>query len=172
MHEVELRGRLSKDAYLHLKQRLDRLATGKRNDKKSQFFVFQRGILKVSEHKQAKKTILSLKLGDETRNSLEELEVTLSPGMFTPAVNLLEKLGYTRRELVEQLRIDYEIDDISIAIKYTPDWGYHFEVEKMSKSSMSDQQRTREDLLSFCQTLNIYPMTEEELARFLVSIKR
>ncbi len=174
MHEIELRGRLDELEFVQLKAKLDYLSVGMINDKNSQFFDFKNGILKVSEHIQQQKIVLSLKIGDETDSNLEEYEVDFFHGQFLQIIELIVKLGYSKRELVNQKRIDYKIDDVNIAIKHTPDWGYHFEIEKVidSHSHAYNVGKTRKYLIDFCKSLGITPMTKSELTNFLNSINK
>ena len=170
MREIELRGRLTAKQYAQLEAQLQRLTPGERNDKRSQFFRFDRGILKVSEHQPSGKVILSLKLGDETRNSLDEHEVELRAGMFDRAVTMVAALGYPKRELVEQQRTDYRLGDITLSLKCTPDWGPHFEVEMLAEATAAAEAQARQALVACCDRFGLTPMAPAELAAFLARI--
>lgn len=171
MYEIELRGKLTEDEYARAKDSLEKVARAGQNDKLSQFFKFEGGILKVSRHESGRKTVLSLKLGDETRNNLQEFEADCAYDAFDSAVKLLEQLGYEKRELVEQRRIDYVLDNgCTISLKHTNDWGYHFEAEMLGKDK-DQEAEIRKKIERVCQEFNLRYMTEQELTEFLQSIR-
>lgn len=168
-HELELRGRLTEEAYRSAKQQLEQDCTPVGNNKTSQFFVFPRGILKVSEHENPAKSVLSVKIGDEAASNLEEHESEFKAGSYEQLVSFLRGLGYEPKEEVIQKRTDYKVDGCTISLKYTDSWGFHFEAEKMVDDSEDDSQ-AREELLALCTRYGLTPMSAEELAAFLKTL--
>lgn len=168
-YELELRGRLTEEAYLSAKLKLEKVSTPIENNKTSQFFVFRRGILKVSEHENPARSVLSVKIGDEAASKLEEYESEFKPGSYARLVRLIRELGYEPKEEVVQKRTDYNVDGCTISLKYTDSWGYHFEAEKMIDDSEDDSQ-AREELLMLCRRYGLTPMSTEELAAFMKTL--
>lgn len=171
MRELELRGKLTENEYRAASKALSLNSKPLENNKMSQFFVFTNGILKVSLHESLGKTVLSLKIGDESSNELHEYEVKLGGDEdFDKCVDLIEALGYRKRELVRQQRVDYELGDVVISLKYTEDWGYHFEAEKLISDTASAPE-ARSELEAVCDLYGLKYMSPNELATFLESIK-
>ena len=170
MFEVELRGLMNEAKFKSLTQELESLPSAN-DDKLTVFFAYDSGIFKVVERKYDGEVKLSLKLGDETRNSLEEHEVRLKPGSLEDTVKVLEHIGYRIKSRVTQKRTNYTLEDsIELSLKHTEDWGYHFEIEKLvsSRSKVDDAKQQLQDVLG---TLGLKPMTESELSAFLEQIE-
>lgn len=172
MRELELRGKLTEHEFRTVRKRLSAVVPGVQNNKTSQFFHFDRGILKVSHMERERKTVVALKIGDETKNNLWEKEVVLQEDSFDKCVTLLETLGYKRHtEVVTQIREDFALNVVTISLKHTKDWGYHFEIETMLSDDQNDEE-AREMLNQECERFGLKPMSSKELRDFLDSLSR
>lgn len=171
--EHELRGRLTKEQAAELRSHLEANAkTVKHNDKETHFFVVPRGlVLKLAKLSDGK-SFISFKVGDETIGGLEEYEIDIASDDLPKAINLFKALGY-KYNYVPQKRTDYLLDDeIELALKDTPDWGDHFEIEyvgDMNGKSSADVLQLLEDA---CRKLGITPMTPGEIEAFIEQINQ
>jgi adenylate cyclase class IV len=169
MIEVELRGKISLETFNTLRKVLAKYPT-ERDDKKTVFYDFTNGILKISENCVDGATILSLKLGNEIEQNLNEFEVRFQNYSMQHLRAILSNLGYKERTTVDQLRTNYKLEDgIALSLKFTEDWGYHFEIEELVKSRQQVPQ-AKIKLNQKCKALGIIPMSESELRTFLASI--
>lgn len=168
--EVEVRGILSEEQYQSLVKKLKQKADSYEQDGKiSYFFVTIDRILKVTDEISKNRAKITLKLGDETENILEEIEIPIARDEVGNAVNMFKHLGFTKINRVEQKRINFNYEGVIISLKYSDDWGYHFEAEALCESE-KEGKNTKIVLEKICQNLGIIPMTGEEIRRKIEEI--
>ncbi|MFH2029479.1 MAG: CYTH domain-containing protein [Bacteroidota bacterium] len=161
--EVELRGILSEEEFDNLSNNLKKRYSYERDNKKTLFYVTTGFILKIETKKELDTFFLIVKNGDETKNILEEIEVKLNISDLPKMIKILEILGYSKVNIVEQRRTNYFLEDnIVLSLKYTNDWGYHFEIEKMVK--LFEAEKTKKKLADKCGFFNIKFMDGIEIA--------
>lgn len=171
MVEVELRGLLDKADYSRVLQYLGSRATNKRQDDKiAWYYVFNGGIFKLVDEISRNRAKLSLKIGDESSGrGMEEVEFFLDRNGLESCSVMLDRLGFTVKSTVNQRRINFSYKGVELAIKHTPDWGYHFEAEVVVDKP--DQVlAARERIKAVCEELNMRPMSTEELRSFLSTL--
>ena len=61
--------------------------------------------------------------------------------------------------------------DVELAIKYTPDFRYHFEIEYIG-NNIGQEDEIKTYLKSVCVKLGIVPLEEKELAKKIREIKK
>lgn len=168
--EVEIKGMLIEKQYNLLMDRLKKESESYEPDKKiSYFFVIKNRILKVTDEISKNRAKITIKIGDETINILEEIEIPIPQEQVENAVKMFKHLGFTRVNRVEQKRINFQYKDTSVSLKYSDDWGYHFEIETIidnKKSAGAEKLK----LESVCKDLGIVPMTPNEIRKKIEEI--
>ena len=172
--EIELRGLLEKEQYSNLIKKLDDLGyVHEEDDKLSYFFERERGIFKLNDEISKNQAKVSLKIGDEEKNSLEEYEVVVDRKYFKKLLLIFQKLGFTKFNIVDQKRINFHMKDLDVelALKHSPNFQYHFEIEYLGKKIKSEE-KIKQYLKEVCGKFGITPLTEEELAKKIQEIKK
>lgn len=164
--EVEIRGLLTDEKYNQIINFLDKEGQNKElDDRKTTFFIMPEKTLKITEKISQNKAKISLKTGDIVLdNSQTEFEIEIDPSEFAIAENIFIKLGFNQIQHTEQKRINYDYEEVEFAIKWSVDWGYHFEMEKMV-SNESEVGEARETLHKLATKLDLEVMSEEEFGR-------
>lgn len=168
--EVEVRGLLSKEKWLNLVSYLKQHSNKYEDDNKlSYFFVISNGILKVNDEITKKTAKIVYKYGDESKNILDEYEITINKKDVSKAVDMFVKLGYENVNKVPQKRINFKYKDAVFSLKDTPDFGPHFEIEKKAKNK-SDAIKKRVELKQMCKDLGIVPMSPKQIRDLIVKV--
>lgn len=163
--EVEVRGVLTKNQFLKVKDFLDKNSQTKEFDNKNTYFFIIPGfILKVTDEISKKDAKITLKIGNETLNILKEYEIKIPKDSVENAVTIFKELGFNKVNYVRQTRTNYTYKQKVISLKYTPDWGYHFEIETMVKTEIEGE-IAKKDLLKLCNELNITAMTADQIKK-------
>lgn len=164
--EVEIRGLLSEAEHTSISDFLEKEGQNKEVDnRKTTFFIMPDKTLKIAEKVSKGKAKISLKTGDIVKDSSQtEYEVDIKPEEFDIAEKIFLNLGFDQIQHTEQKRINYTYKGVEFAVKWSIDWGYHFEMEKMV-SSEEDVEKARKELMQMAQDLNLSVMSEEEFGR-------
>jgi adenylate cyclase class IV len=168
--EHELRGVLTEWDFGALERRLTKEAIRIVEDSKdTHFFVVPEGmILKVVRSKD-KGEFISFKVGDETIGGLEEYEIPIVSGV-DDVLRLFQSLGFNVN-YVPQVRTNYFLKNgIEVALKHTPDWGYHFEIEYIGEDTNLSSEEILQLLEKECYVLGIRPMSPGEIKDFIRTI--
>lgn len=170
IREVELRGTLPESDFMLLSEELKKYPN-ENDDKETYFYVTTGFILKIEIKESSKEATLVVKNGDETKNALEEIRVRLDPSDVPQMLKILEILGFSQVNIVKQKRINYFLeDDMVLSLKYTDDWGYHFEIEKMSEQGKVEN--VKEILAQKCKQLKVKFMNTDEIAEKIREINK
>ena len=164
--EVEVRGLLNEGKYNFLIDYLDKNGTDKEiDDRKTTFFIMSEKTLKISEKKSKGIAKISLKVGDIVKDlSQKEFEITIEPKDFDIAEKIFYNLGFTQIQHTEQKRINYNYKNCEFAVKWSVDWGYHFEIEQMVELE-SEVEQSNQKLLSLAKELDLTLMSEAEFGK-------
>ena len=161
--EVEIRGVLDENKFqqisLYLKENSSNIII---DNRKTVFFIMPGKTLKVSEYVNKHKAKIALKIGDIVKDkSQTEFELYFTSDQFENAVMIFKNLGFTDIQYTAQERTDYEYKNCTISLKWSEDWGYHFEIEKVvsDENIISD---TRQYLLAIAGELGLTIMNEQE----------
>jgi len=171
--EIELRGLLKKRQYFSLVKKLEGLGyTHEKDDKLSYFFERETGIFKINDEISKNQAKISLKLGDEEKGKLYEYEVVCDRHYFKNLLFIFKILGFTKFHIVKQKRDNFYLKnlDVELALKYSPNFRYHFEIEYLGKGIKSED-KIKKYLKEVCERIEIMPMEEEELAQRIKEIK-
>lgn len=164
--EVEVRGLLTELDYNNLINFLDINGSNKSVDnRKTVFFILEGKTLKVSNQISKGKAKIALKVGDIVKDtSQKEFELNIQPEQYELAIDLLKNLGFNKLQYTEQKRINYNFKDVEIAVKWSEDWGFHFEIDKVISENENDAE-TKTYLESISTELGLNLMSEEEFGR-------
>lgn len=170
--EVELRGMMTNQDRLALLSFFHKKNIPIEKDNKiSYFFVTNGFILKVSEETDKNQAKITVKSGDETKNILQEYEILIDKNDIEKALRLFIGLGYSKINRVAQDRMNIKYKGAEISLKYSEDWGFHFEIEKMA-SSVFEAKNIKESLREICCELGLRPMNSREIKEKIESINR
>lgn len=171
--EVEIRGLLTEEQYARIISFLDKNAEEKEvDDRKTIFFMIPDKTLKVTNYLGKGKAKIALKVGHfVTEISQKEYELYIGPDQFDIAIEIFKNLGFDKTQNTEQKRINYKYRNCEIAIKWSLDWGYHFEMEKVIGAS-ENQAQVREELISIASELGLKIMSDQQFAKFVEEIDK
>jgi adenylate cyclase class IV len=171
--EVELRGLLASDEHDRLIERLTREgADFEVDDKDTYFFNFPAGILKVCDESSKDSGKISLKLGDEAHGALDETEIQISREDAPRAIHLLSKLGYGDPHHVPQKRTNYFLGSATLSVKYTPEFGHHFELEGDLLDSEARIELEKQRLQEICHAYGLVPLEPGVLEARIKDIRK
>jgi len=171
--EVEIRSLLTEEQYKKIIVFLDQNSEEKDNDdRKTIFFMIPDKTLKITNYLGKGKAKIALKVGNFVKEiSQKEYEVFIDPNQFDIAVDVFKNLGFDKIQNTEQKRINYKYKGCEIAIKWSPDWSYHFEMDKVIAES-ENQSQVREELIKIATELGLKIMSDKEFAEFVEKIDK
>jgi len=174
--EVELRGMLTSDEFKRVQKYLESKSTSCQADNKTTYFFVTHGvILKVTDEYSNNKAKITIKAGDETISILKEYEIGIPRSSVEDAVFLFKSLGYSKINHIKQVRINYSYKFAEIALKHTPDWGFHFEIEAVIEAvtdAEAKANRLKQKLYQLCDELDIVPMTPKQIKEKIEDINK
>lgn len=164
--EVEIRGLLNNQEYKDLIDFLDKNGTNKELDNRNTvFFIIPGKTLKVSQQIDKNITKIALKMGDIVKDDAQtEYEIFFTLEQYDIAVNIFKNLGFNDIQITTQKRVNYMYKGASFSIKWSKDWGYHFEIDTVINEEQSIDD-TKKKLLKLARSLNLSIMNEEEFGR-------
>lgn len=162
--EVEIRGLLTESAHDNLIGFLDEHATDReQDDRDTVIFKTPGRTLKVSHEINKGRAKIAIKSGDITQDmSMKETEIYINVDQFPDAIHLFSELGFQSYPLSEQKRINYKYKGSSISVKWSPDWGHHYEIDQMVDNSV-DAGETEERLVEIASELGLSVLTLQEI---------
>jgi adenylate cyclase class IV len=168
MIEVEERGLLTEEKYNELLAFLDKHAESLgEDDKDVVYYIYDDKLLKVVNNiskKNAKVSLKMNKLGDGVATL--ENEVTFSADDFSKMKDILDTIA-NPNQIIEgrQKRKNYKYKECEIAVKWSKDYKYHFEIEKILESEVGVNSAENElDVL--VEELGLVSMKNDELKQF------
>lgn len=171
--EVELRGKMSDDEYQNLITFLDQNGTDKELDnRKTVFFKLDGKTLKVTSRLSKNTAKIALKMGDILSSKFqEEFELNFNPEEFDIAVNIFKNLGFDKIQYTTQNRINYKYKGFDFSVKWSEDWGYHFEIDTVVDiEEKIDEART--SIRNLAEKMGLKIMMEEEFKRQSLEINK
>lgn len=172
--EVEKRGLLEQKVYLELPEKL-RLLGAKNygeNNTSTVFYLLDRAQLKLQVLSSKRQAKIAWKSGGFDGSAhRREIEVNIDYDSYESATDLLEVLvpSSTKKVPTEQKRQDFELDDLSIALKYSDHWGYHIEIDKNVTDELGVDDAL-EQINTLANKLGIKLFSEEEEAKFVAGL--
>ncbi|EKD27078.1 MAG: hypothetical protein ACD_79C00891G0001 [uncultured bacterium] len=168
MLEIEKRGFLTKKKYYELIKFFNKNGRFLGDDDKDVvYYIFNNKLLKAVHNISKKNAKISLKMNKIGDGSVfPEIEVIFNEKDYPKIKFILDKITNPDKIMKGiQKRKNYIYRDCEFAVKWSKDWGYHFEVEKVveNKKVVAGVLREIESIVS---ELGINIMSEEELKNF------
>jgi len=166
--EVERRSFLSEEKYKELITILEQNAVSLgQDDKNVVFYVFKDKLIKVVDEKSKGKAKIVYKSDHICNsNSLEEIEIPISPNDFEKANLLISKILTADTVLHSfQQRHNYSYKGTEIALKYSDTWGHHVEIEVMVNNADKAEEAEKK-ITSVAADLGLKLLSNKELAEF------
>lgn len=170
MIEVEKKSLISEDTYGKLGAQI--LAMGGVdlgvNNTASVFFLASNWQLKIQHLISKREAKIAWKSGGNDGSSArQEVEIALSPSDVEKAQKIVQTLT-PDAELysTHQDRHDYSLDGVNIAVKFSPDWEYHVELDVTTERS-DDIENALQKIHSVAGQLGLKVMSDEEEASFV-----
>ena len=167
MIEVELRGFLTEDEFKLKLKELQTISTSFEEDHRDTvFFMLSKATLKVTHMKSKKQAKIAYKAGDiNSTTGQDEIEISIPVEEYENTIILFQNLGFTNKQITSQIRYNLKIDNFEVSMKWSRDWGHHFEVEKMvAEPSLVNQAFV--DVKEFCMQNGLKVMDTNEFEKF------
>ncbi|MEP7103317.1 MAG: CYTH domain-containing protein [Candidatus Dojkabacteria bacterium] len=170
--KLELRGQLEEIKFNEVKARLSKESSKEwPDDREVAFFIIPNINLKVTKYlsKNTAKIVYKNALSSEVL--AEELSIPINPEDFEGTVRIFTELGYTNVQRSNQKRTNYLYKDVIIALKYSEDWKYHFEIERIIKPEERGD-IVRDTMESIATELGLIVMSSEEINNLIVKVNQ
>ncbi len=173
MYEIEHRAVLLEKQHIELEAKLRLQAKNLGSDDKDvSYYIFPEKLLKVVRNVSKGTGTLSLKLSALGQGSaFRELEIPF-PAEHFETMNAVCKEISTPQQVITgtQKRTNFEYQGVEIALKWSEDWGYHVELEKVV-DSLSDKEMADTAIFEVAAHFSITLMSEEEVAEFARTVR-
>lgn len=173
MLEIEKRGLLTEDKYnelveFFLKNGID---LGQ-DDKNVIYYIFKDKLLKAVHSLSKKSSKISLKMNKIGEGSVfPETEITFDEKEFSKIELILNSIANPVKIMRGiQKRRNFKYKDCEFAIKWSKEWGFHFEIEKMVDSDNLINEAEKE-IERIALELDIKIMSEQELREFTKKVE-
>jgi adenylate cyclase class IV len=168
MLEIEKRGFLTEEQYNNLLDFLNK--NGKSlgaDDKDVVYYIYSDKLLKAVHNISKGNAKISLKMNKIGASSVfPETEVFFSENDFDKIKLIFEKITEPDKVMKGiQKRKNFLYKGCEFAIKWSKEWGYHFEVEIVVKDE-NEVSKAEEKLEEVAKELEIKILTENELKEF------
>lgn len=173
MYEIEHRAVISEEKYEDLKVALDDQAKSLgEDDKEVAYYIFPNRLLKVVRNISKGTGVLSLKLTALGQGSaFKELEIPFPVEDFDTMNSICKEISVPEQVIVgTQKRSNYEYHGVEIALKWSEDWGYHVEFERLI-SDLAGKDAADAEILEVAKHFSITVMSEEEVASFARAVR-
>lgn len=171
--EVEKRAFLSKKQYVSLPKKILDLGGNDlgKNNTDTVFYILDNSQLKVQKLISKKKAKIAWKSGSfNGNNTRREIEYQISIDDFNVAIDLYDSLFPEKRKIISnQLRSDYALMGVNIAIKYSDNWGYHAEFEVLI-NKLAERNNALKLIKSVADILEVQLLTKQQELRHAKSV--
>ncbi len=171
--EIELRAMFDEEKFNSLKKQLDEKAEYLgQDDKDVYFFIFPDKLLKVTDNVSKESAKITLKLNRIGKGSdFEEIEFPIKREDVKKAADVFNKLDLTDNIMHSpQKRHNYLYKDVELALKWSPEWQYHLELEVVVEDA-EHKDEAEQKIRSVAAELGVKLMTEKELAKFVKKVE-
>ncbi len=141
------------------------------NNKHTFHFILSDKLVNVTDLQSKNSAKIVLKLGKIGKDShFEEVEIPIEQKYYDKAVYLFKSLGVG--DIIEsvQTRTDYKYKEVELAVKYSLEWGYHVELERVVDES-SDMEVEKNKIFEVANELGLKILTDEELRKITSDIE-
>ena len=173
MYEIEHRGVLTEQQYHSLYEVLTTHAENLGvDDKEVSYYIFPEKLLKVVNNLSRGTAVLSLKLTALGQGSaFKELEVPFDPKQFTSLNAICAEITAPQQIITgTQKRTNFMYSGIEIALKWSEDWGFHIELEKLIED-IKDKEAADLAIQDVANHFSITFMSEEEVSAFAHAVR-
>lgn len=171
--EIEMRAMFDGEKFNSLKKFLDEKAEylGK-DDKDVHFYIFPDKLLKITDNVSRESAKLTLKLNRIGHGSdFEEIEFPIERADVGKAVIMFNSLGMTDNIIRSfQSRHNYIYKGVELALKYSPEWKHHLELEIVI-GNRNQKTAAEQKIYDIAKELGVKIMTEEELQKFVKKVE-
>lgn len=168
--EVEWRGVVDEDQFKGLSDKLLQFGATDLGENNTQtvFYLAKGYQLKVQWAESKCSAKIAWKSGQLGSNGAqEEIEVQLPEEEYQNTQALVERLiPDAERVTTIQRRHDYSLDGLTVSLKYSQDWGYHIEIDKMVKDA-SGSTAADQEIQKMANRLGVTLLSKEEEAAFV-----
>jgi adenylate cyclase class IV len=173
MIEIEKRGLLTEEKYNELLRFLESCATSLGTDDKDiVYYIYDDKLLKVVNNiskGSAKVSLKMNKLGDSI--ATKEIEVSFGQNDYEKMKEILNVISLAPKVIEgTQKRKNFIYKGCEIAMKWSKDYGYHFEIEKMATEE-KEVIEMEKDIDAVLSELKIVAMTNDEIKKFQKKIE-
>lgn len=171
--EIELRAVFNEEKFNSLKAFLDKKAMYLgQDDKDVHFYIFPDKLLKVTDNISKASAKLTLKLNRIGQGSdFEEIEFPIKRIDVKKAVKMFDLLGMTDNVIHSfQSRHNYIFKGVELALKYSPEWKHHLELEIVIEDE-SQKAEAEKKIREVARELDVKIMSEEELKEFVKKVE-
>ncbi len=167
MLEVEYRGLIVEDRFEKLRKILTDIAGKAEEDHRdTMFFMIPNCTLKVTRMVSKRSAKIAFKSGDIVRSIAQhEIEIPIPQDSYEDMIAIFKSLGFTQTQATHQIRYNFSIEGCDLSLKWSKDWGYHFEIDCVVASA-SEIAEAQTKLLKTLNGLQLTPMTEQEFEEF------
>lgn len=173
MIEVEQRGLLTKEEFERVESYLRAHATHLNEDHKYvEYFIYGDKLLKIIRNDSRQNATLSLKLNTLGNGALfKELECSLPWNQFSTLQEIMHAITTPDQVITgTQKRENFMLDSVEIALKWSEDWGYHFELE-VKIDEETESARALELMGHVAEKLGVTIMSEAEVKEFSQKVR-
>ena len=169
MLEIEKRGFLTEEKYNWLLDFLqkngDHLGA---DDKHVVYYIYPDKLLKVVNNISKQNSKVSLKMNRIGEGSVfPETEAVFNHEDFEKLKFIFDTVSQPNKILSGlQKRVNFHYKGCEIAVKWSEDWGFHFEIEKMVENT-SEVEKVENEINALADELGIKISTDDELKAFL-----
>ncbi|MCU0667360.1 MAG: CYTH domain-containing protein [Patescibacteria group bacterium] len=171
--EVERKAFITKQQYNNLANKLLQLGAKDLgpNNTNTTFYITEKEQVKVQHQVSKGNAKMVWKSGGLVgKTSRQEIELVILPSEIAKANIFIERLLTNYKKYISnQLRHDYILNGLDIAIKYSDNWGYHLEIDK-NVASDKHISKTLQCIEDLAKTLDIKLMSNQEEQKHLANV--
>lgn len=168
MIEIEKRGLLSEEQYNEVTLFLNSHAESLEDDDKDLvYYIYDDKLLKVVQNISKRTAKVSLKMNTLGGGpAAQETEVFFNFDDFSNIKYIFDTIGNHRQVITGvQKRKNFLYKGCEIAVKWSNDYGYHFEIEKLTDTK-ENIKNIEEEIEVLAQELKLTLLSEAELQEF------
>jgi Adenylate cyclase, class 2 (thermophilic) len=172
MFEVEKRGFLDEHDHDALLRRFKADGISIEEDhRETIFFVIPDATLKITRSLSLGTSKIAYKTGDIARSvAQKEYETSIAFTDFDNAVQTFKHLGFENVQETQQKRFNIQLGSSTLSLKWSIDWGYHFEIDTVVENE-EEIASAEAKLLEECAQLSLIPLTASEFSEFCESVQ-
>lgn len=173
MIEVEKKAITDESVNAEVKKRLAQMGAADlgENNTTSYFFLLEKQQLKLQVQDTKKTAKIAWKSGDfDGSSAREEIEVVIPLDQVENSEKLITRLVPDAKIVKTiQKRHDYAVGKLTIAVKWSENWGFHIELDTNVETN-EDVAHAQKELAALANELGVTLMSEQEEKAFVEAI--